>query len=95
VAGAQRDLSRVRAEVLRRKAQAGAGPETDARRRALAAVTAALEGADPRTVLARGYAIVEDPSGEPVTSAAEAREQEEVRLRFADGEVAAKIEGDG
>jgi exodeoxyribonuclease VII large subunit len=95
VAAGERELTRVRAEVLRRKAKAGAGPEADARRRSLAAVTAALEGADPKTVLARGYAIVEAPSGEPVTSAAEARTQEEVRLRFADGEVGAKIEGDG
>ncbi|MFM8560857.1 MAG: exodeoxyribonuclease VII large subunit [Solirubrobacterales bacterium] len=95
VGAAERDLTRVRGEVLRRKAAAAAGPETDARRRALAAVTAALEGADPKTVLARGYAIVEAPSGEPVTSAAEARRQEKVRLRFADGEVGAKIEDDG
>ena len=78
MAAGERDLTRVRTEVLRRKAKAGAGPETDARRRALAAVTAALEGADPKTVLARGYAIVEAPSGEPVTSAAEARTQQEL-----------------
>ena len=95
VAAADRDLTRIRAEVLRRKARAGAGPETEARRRALAAVTAALEAADPKTVLARGYAIVEAPSGDPVTSAAEALRQEKVRLRFADGEVGAKIEDDG
>lgn len=95
VAGGERELAATRAEVLRRKAQAAAGPENEARRRALAAVTAALDGADPKTVLARGYAIVESPAGEPVTSAGEARSQDRVKLRFADGEVGAKIEGDG
>ena len=92
---AERDLTRTRAVVLDRKARAAAGPETQALRRALAAVTAALDGADPKGVLARGYAIVEDAAGEPVTSAGEARKQARVKLRFADGEVGAKIEGDG
>ncbi len=92
---ADRELTQRRAVVLRRKALAAAGPETEARRRALAAIAAALDGADPKAVMARGYAIVEDLAGEPVTSAQEARAQERVALRFSDGEVAAKIEPDG
>ena len=93
--GGDRELTLTRAEVLRRKAQAAAGPETDDRRRALAAYTAAIDGADPKGVLARGYAIVERPDGEPLTSAEAARRQSAVKLKFADGEVGAKIDGDG
>lgn len=90
-----RRLTLTRAEVLRRKAQAVAGPEADERRRALAAYGAALDGADPKGVLARGYAIVERPDGDPLTTAQAARRESRVRLRFTDGEVDAKIEDDG
>ena len=92
---ADRGLTLTRAEVLRRKARAGAGPEADARRRSLAALTAALDGADPKGVLARGYAIVERPDGEPLTSAKATRREDAVKLRFSDGEVDAKIEDHG
>ena len=40
---------------------------------------------DPQRTLERGYALVEDGSGEPVTSAAAAREQPRLTLRMADG----------
>jgi len=45
----------------------------------------ALAGHDPQRTLERGYALVEDGSGEPVTSAAAARKQERLRLRMYDG----------
>ncbi|MGA2469815.1 MAG: exodeoxyribonuclease VII large subunit [Solirubrobacteraceae bacterium] len=51
----------------------------------------ALGAHDPDRTLARGYALVEDQAGEPLTSAAAARSQRDVALRFADGRVAAKI----
>jgi exodeoxyribonuclease VII large subunit len=52
----------------------------------------ALAAHDPQRTLARGYALVEDPAGEPVTTAAAARRAGRLRLRFADDTVAARIE---
>ena len=46
-----------------------------------------LEAANPRAVLARGYALVTDPAGHPVTSAAGVRPAARLRLEFADGAV--------
>lgn len=46
-----------------------------------------LQAADPRAVLARGYALVTDASGHPVTSAAAVRPAARLRLEFADGAV--------
>ena len=51
----------------------------------------ALSAHDPGRTLGRGYALVEDRAGEPLTSAAQAREQTDVTLRFGDGRVAARI----
>ena len=61
--------------VLERKARAGAGAEHVQRGRDLERLRLALAAHDPQRTLERGYALVEDPSGEPVTSAAAAREQ--------------------
>jgi exodeoxyribonuclease VII large subunit len=47
----------------------------------------ALDAHDPERTLERGYALVEDRAGEVVTSAAAARREGHVRLRFADGKV--------
>jgi len=52
----------------------------------------ALGAHDPERTLARGYALVEDAAGAPVTTAAAARAASRVRLRFADDAVAARIE---
>jgi exodeoxyribonuclease VII large subunit len=54
----------------------------------------AISAHDPERTLARGYALVEDPAGEPLTTAAAARSHSEVALRFADGRIAAKIVDD-
>jgi exodeoxyribonuclease VII large subunit len=51
----------------------------------------ALSAHDPERTLARGYALVEDAGGEPVTTAAAARERGELQIRFADGRVAANV----
>ena len=53
----------------------------------LEGLTARLHAADPRAVLARGYALVTDPAGRPVTSAAAVRPAARLRLEFADGAV--------
>ena len=43
----------------------------------------------PLAVLQRGYAMVSDPAGHPLTTAAAVTPGARLRLRFADGEVAA------
>jgi len=48
-----------------------------------------LEAISPLAVLRRGYALVTDPAGHPLTSAAAIRPGAPLRLRFADGEVGA------
>ncbi len=59
----------------------------DARRRDLARLSATLAAHDPQRTLERGYALVEDPAGEPVTSAAAARDLPALTIRFQDGRV--------
>jgi exodeoxyribonuclease VII large subunit len=51
----------------------------------------ALGAHDPERTLARGYALVEDRDGEPVTSAQEASAVSELGLRFHDGRVRARV----
>jgi exodeoxyribonuclease VII large subunit len=50
-----------------------------------------LAAHDPQRTLERGYALVQSSSGEPLATAARARETADVRLRFADATVPAKI----
>ena len=52
----------------------------------------ALAAQDPQNTLARGYALVEDAGGDPVTTAPAAKAARDVRLRFADDSVAARID---
>jgi exodeoxyribonuclease VII large subunit len=48
-----------------------------------------LESVSPLAVLQRGYAVVSDAAGHPLTSAAQVAPGAHLKLRFADGEVAA------
>jgi exodeoxyribonuclease VII large subunit len=64
------------------------------RREALERAAVALRAHDPERTLERGYALAETTGGEPVTSAAAAAAAGEVKLRFADGRVQARTEGD-
>jgi len=85
---------------LAREARRGAGVERSAerslarRREALRRAAVTLRAHDPERTLERGYALAETEEGEPVTSAGGAVAAAAVRLRFADGRVKAKIEGD-
>ena len=54
-----------------------------------AAYDAAVRGNDPQRTRERGYALVESEAGDAVTSAAAARAEERVRVRFADDAVRA------
>jgi exodeoxyribonuclease VII large subunit len=50
----------------------------------------ALAAHDPQRTLERGYALVEGPGGEPVTSADEARTLPRMTLRLHDGDLQVK-----
>jgi exodeoxyribonuclease VII large subunit len=87
-----RGVTERRALVLERKVESSL---LDCRRRKpreLEGLALALAAHDPQRTLERGYALVESPEGEPLVSAARAREAEQVRLRFADGAVPARVQ---
>jgi exodeoxyribonuclease VII large subunit len=88
----ERGLIERRALVLGRKADSSL---LDCRRRRpqeLQRLALALAGHDPQRTLERGYALVESHDEQPLLTAAQAREAEDVRLRFADGVVPARIQ---
>ena len=88
----RRALTRTHALVAARKARSTAHETRTSRRRALEAVALALAAHDPERTLARGYALVTDRAGEPVTSAEAARERGRLEIGFADGGVPVKVE---
>jgi exodeoxyribonuclease VII large subunit len=94
IAEASRHMGR-NALVLERKATAAAGAERAARERELQRLKLALAAHEPQRTLERGYALVMDPSGEPVTSAAAAREQPSLTLRLRDGKVSVRPDAYG
>lgn len=59
----------------------------------LEGTAARLESVSPLAVLGRGYALVSDSSGHPLTSAATVKPGARLSLRFADGEVRATADG--
>jgi exodeoxyribonuclease VII large subunit len=63
------------------------------RRRDLDRMLATLAAHDPQRTLERGYALLEDPAGEPVVSAAAARAQPALTVRLHDGRVQVHPEG--
>jgi exodeoxyribonuclease VII large subunit len=81
-----------RARALSRRAAAAGGPERVSRERRLDGLAAALAAHDPERTLARGYALVEDAAGGPVTDVAAARAAGDVRIRFHDGRIHANLE---
>ena len=56
-------------------------------------MAARLDSVSPLAVLARGYALVTNPAGAPITQAAGVKPGSKLRLRFADGEVRATTDG--
>ena len=63
------------------------------RRGALAGLAARLEGASYHSVLARGFALVADAEGHPVSTAASIAPGDPLRLTFADGAVGVTADG--
>jgi exodeoxyribonuclease VII large subunit len=64
------------------------------RREALRNAAVALRAHDPERTLERGYALAETADGEPLTGAAAVAAAERFSLRFADGRVDARTDGD-
>jgi exodeoxyribonuclease VII large subunit len=93
----ERERTARRALVLERKTAAAVVDCRGRRPRELERLALALAAHDPQRTLERGYALVQSPAGEPIASAQAARTQAAraqtaVRLRFADGTVAAEID---
>jgi exodeoxyribonuclease VII large subunit len=87
----ERRLTERRLLVLKRKADSGLIDARKRRPRELQRLALALAGHDPQRTLERGYVLVESLQEQPLLSAVQAREAEDVRLRFADGAVAARV----
>ena len=86
-----RELADVHTLVLGRGAERARTSETVRRGRELERLAMALAAHDPARTLARGYALVEDRSGDPLSSAAATRAAADIRLRFHDGELEARV----
>ena len=65
------------------------------RRRELDRLLATFAAHDPQRTLERGYALLEDETGEPITSAAAAREQSSLTIRLHDGRIQTRPETPG
>jgi exodeoxyribonuclease VII large subunit len=94
LAGRADSQRRIGTVVLERARRRAVGADMDRRRDALHRAAVALRAHEPERTLERGYALVEDPDGEPLTSAAEAGAAERISLRFSDGRVRARPEPD-
>jgi exodeoxyribonuclease VII large subunit len=92
-AAATRGVATETAALQRRSATLtrASGDATAARRRDLDRLLMALTAHDPQRTLERGYALVEDAEGAPLTSASTARAAGAVTLRFADGTAGADV----
>jgi exodeoxyribonuclease VII large subunit len=84
-AAGERAARRARADAVALDRTAVAALER--RRRDLDRTLATLAAHDPQRTLERGYALVEDAAGEPVTSAAAARSESSLTVRLHDGRV--------
>jgi exodeoxyribonuclease VII large subunit len=87
-----RSLAGVHALVLGRTTARARGADAAKRARELERLALALAAHDPERTLARGYALVQDTGGEPLGTAAAAREASRLRLRFHDGSVPARVD---
>jgi exodeoxyribonuclease VII large subunit len=86
-----RELAGVHLLVLRRSAARAQTSDSAKRRRDLERLRLALQAHDPERTLERGYALVQDTAGEPVTTADAARTARDLELRFRDGVLDARV----
>lgn len=89
---AERDLTVRRLTAIAGKADGALHDARHKRPAELSRLMLALEAHDPQHTLKRGYALVEDRTGEPVSSAAAAIRAHRILLRFADASVEAEVE---
>ena len=87
----ERRLTREHAQALKRRLDASQLDCRTRRPRELERLALALAGHDPQRTLERGYVLVQSAAGDPLVTAASARKAHEVRLRFAEDTLAAKI----
>jgi exodeoxyribonuclease VII large subunit len=87
----ERELTQRRAIVLERKASSTVRDCRTRRPQELERLALALAGHDPQRTLERGYALVQARGGEPLATAAAAKDAREVSLRFADETIPARI----
>jgi exodeoxyribonuclease VII large subunit len=94
----QTDGGRVRlarhSTTLERTVARAAEGDRARRGRELERLALALAAHDPQRTMARGYALVQNHEGDPLGSAAAAREAGRLTLRFHDGAVAAEVAGE-
>lgn len=90
-AESERRRTERRAVVLQRKAASYLLDCRERRPGDLERLALALAGHDPQRTLERGYALVHSPDGDPILTAEGARAARELRLRFADGVLPARI----
>ena len=81
-------------DLLARRLNAAASQRVEATRHNLSVVGRRLEAASPKAVLERGYVLVVNEEGQPMTSADQVHAGDQVTMRFADGEHRARIEGE-
>jgi exodeoxyribonuclease VII large subunit len=87
----ERGLGERRAIVLQRKAAASLLDCRERRPRELKRLTLALAAHAPQRTLERGYVLVQSPDGDPIVTSTQACELTELRLRFADGVLPARV----
>ena len=86
-----RSLAGVHLLVLQRTTARARSSDAARRRSELDRLSLALAAHDPERTLARGYALVQDRHGEPLGSAAAARAARDLRLRFHDDTIDARV----
>jgi exodeoxyribonuclease VII large subunit len=84
-------LTARRGLVLARKTESSLSDCRGRQARELERLALALAAHDPQRTLARGYVLVQSQRGDPLPTAARAREHDEVRMRFADGVLDAAV----
>jgi len=87
----EQHLTERRMLVLQRKTGSSLLDCRERRPRELERLALTLAAHDPQRTLERGYALVQSTDGEPLPTAARARETDEVQLRFADDVVPARV----
>jgi exodeoxyribonuclease VII large subunit len=90
-AAAHREQLHAQALLARRFAAASPSRRIEAESQRLLALWKRLESASPGSVLRRGFALVRDAEGQPLSRAAALRGEMGVTLEFADGRRAARI----